>query len=299
MWHSLSVSKKAIPILPKLCRPQPLVHSPFRIYFTRGDGSLPVHVDRAQIIWPRIRVSRGTQRLPPLKRIVFAPLTKRIVLPALTKFSFKGNSEYLEDMVSRIDTPLLDYLEITFFHQLIFETPLLRHLIGRTEIIKAHYRADVAFHSERAEVRVSPQERKAVGEGLFLRISCSPLDWQLSSLAQVCSSSFPPLYTVELFEIVRYRAYLQDYDIDITQWQDLLYPFAAVQKMVLSYGVASRFAPVLQELAGERATEVLPMLQDLHIEGSQRSKPVEEAIQQFIAARQLSGHPVAVRDHEY
>jgi len=55
-------------------------------------------------------------------------------------------------------------------------------------------------------------------------------------------------------------------------------------------------APALQELAGERATEVLPALQNLFLRtlGRQPSGPVKEAIGQFIATRQPYGHPVTV-----
>ena len=234
---------------------------------------------------PQSRVGGGTRRPPPLTRIVLA---------ALTKFRFKGNSEYLEDIVSLIDTPLLDYFKITFFNQLIFDTPLLRHFITRTENIRAHYRSKVAFYDRRAEVRFLPQEGTAVKEGLFLGISCTPSDWQLSSLAQVCSSSLPSLSTVEYLKIFSYRSYWQD-DIESTQWLELLHPFTSVTNLVLSHGSTPRVAPALQELAGENVIEVLPMLQNLHLEGLKRSKRVKEAIRQFIAARQ---HPVTVLDHE-
>ena len=236
---------------------------------------------------PQFRVGRGTQRLPPRTRIVLA---------ALTNFTFKGNSEYLEDIVSLVDTPLLDHFKITFFNQLIFDTPPLCHFISRTEIIKAHYRANVSFYDDGAEVRFSPQGT-AVDEGLCLRISCTPSDWQLSSLAQVCSSSLPPLYTLEHLKILSSRSRWQD-DIETTQWLELLYPFTSVKHLFISDGLVPLVAPALQELAGERVTEVLPMLQNLSLERRRHSEPVEEAIRQFIAARQLSGHPVAVLGHE-
>jgi hypothetical protein len=47
----------------------------------------------------------------------------RSVLPILSRFGFKGASEYLEDLVARIDAPRLCDLEITFFHSLDFDTP--------------------------------------------------------------------------------------------------------------------------------------------------------------------------------
>jgi hypothetical protein len=50
----------------------------------------------------------------------------------------------------------------------------------------------------------------------------------------------------------------------------------------------------LQELIGERTTEVLPNLCDLFLRGSARSRSIMESIQPFVDARQLSGRPVAV-----
>jgi hypothetical protein len=231
---------------------------------------------------PQSRVGRGTRHLPP-------PI--RIVLAALTKFRFKGNSEYLEDIISHIDTPLLENFEITFFNQLIFDTPLLRRFISRTEIIKAHYRAFVAFYNDRAEVRFSPQKGTAIDEGLYLGVSCSPPDWQLSSLAQVCSSSLPPSSSLEHLAIFSYRSHWQD-DIESTQWLELLHPFTSVKNLDLADGLVPLVAPALQELAGEGVTEVLPMLQNLLFYGQALSEPDEKAIQRFIDARQRSGRSV-------
>ena len=188
---------------------------------------------------PRSRVVSGTRRLPPLMHIN---------LTALIKFTFKGNSEYLEDIVSFINAPLLDHFEITFFNQLIIDTPLLRHFISRTEIIKAHYRAQVEFHKDLAEVKFSPPREATVHKGLFLRISCTPSDWQLSSIAQVCSSFSPPLYTSEHLSILSYPEHWKD-DIESTQWMELLSPFTSVKNLVLYDGPL--VGPILQELAGE------------------------------------------------
>ena len=59
------------------------------------------------------------------------PLT-RSVIPVLTYFSFKGVSEYLEELVARIDTPQLNRLFITFLNDVVFDTPQLIHFINRT-----------------------------------------------------------------------------------------------------------------------------------------------------------------------
>ena len=233
---------------------------------------------------PQFRVGRETRHRPP-------PI--RIALAALTIFRFKGNSKYLEDIVSHIDTPLLDNFEITFFNQLTFDTPLLRHFISRTEIIKAHYRAFVAFYNGRAEVRFSPQKGTTIDEGLYLGVSCTPPDWQLASLAQFCSSSLSPLYTLEHLNIVSYRSHWKD-DIESTKWLELLYPFTSVTNLVLSGELIPIVAPTLQELAKaeDRVTEVLPMLKNLFFDGIEPSGAAEKAIDQFFEARRRSGRPV-------
>ena len=127
---------------------------------------------------PRSRPDRKSRRPPP---------PTRTLLPVLTQLGFKGVNEYLEDLVARIDAPLLDKLTITFFHQLIFDTPQLTQFISRTPKFKAHDEARVVFSNWDVTVTL-PQTFD--GE-LKLGISCRQSDWQLSSLAQVCSSSFP------------------------------------------------------------------------------------------------------------
>ena len=85
---------------------------------------------------PRSRAVRRS-RVPPSLPCV--------VLPALADLRFKGDSEYLEDMLSRMDTPLLVSFQITLFNQLVFDTPLLRDLTNRAETTKASHRAVISF----------------------------------------------------------------------------------------------------------------------------------------------------------
>jgi hypothetical protein len=80
-----------------------------------------------------------------------------------------------------------------------------------------------------------------------------------------------------------------------TQWLDLLHLFTSVKNLDLYATSVPFIAPALQELSGERVTEVLPTLKTLFLQGPQPSGPVKEAIGKFIAARQLAGCPVTVR----
>jgi hypothetical protein len=232
------------------------------------------------------------------------------LLPVLTRLWFKGLCEYLEDLVVRIDAPLLDSLVITFFHQLIFDTPQLTQFICRAPKLKTQDEAGMTFSNSVARVVLPPASDRV----LELRILCSPSDWQLSSLAQVCNSSFPQalIHTVEVLYILEAenqpgiaQVPWQD-DLESSQWVELLHPFTAVRDLKISWDFTRHIAPTLQELIGERTMEVLLVLQTLFInvplsmdepipsEFPFPSRLVQESFDKFIAARKLAGHPITV-----
>jgi hypothetical protein len=80
------------------------------------------------------------------------------------------------------------------------------------------------------------------------------------------------------------------------QWLGVLNQFTALKNLYLTRGIARRVCGALQGLSGERATEVLPALRNLFVDELWSFKHIQEAIRPFVAARQLSGHPVAI-DH--
>ena len=193
---------------------------------------------------------------------------------------------------------MLNRSHFHFFNQLVFDTPLLGHFIRRTETFMTTHMARVKFSSRDVEVTLWRREEMANNdvETQSLTISCKPLDWQLSAVAQVLNSFLPSLSTLESLEVAIDLEDWQD-EIDVIQCQEFLHPFTAVKKMSLSDEAFVRLvAPALPELAEERATEVLPALQNLSLttSGSSPSGPLKEAIEEFIATRQLDSHPVTV-----
>jgi hypothetical protein len=221
------------------------------------------------------------------------PSPTKVVLPALKDFQFKGVSEYLEDLVACIDAPHLNYLFITFFNDIEFDTPELVHFIGRIPTFKAPDKARLVFLDGAVRVEF-PLQPSGYGE-LNVGISCKELDWQLSSLVEVCSLLFPPLSTSKHLYIYERRPSLPDLqdDFEIAQWLDILRPFIAVKSLYVSEQFSPRIALVLQKLVGGGMTEVLPKLQNIFLEEPRPSGPVHEAIEQFVAARRLSGHTIA------
>ena len=240
---------------------------------------------------PQSRPDRASRRPPPLTRTV---------LPSLTYLEFRGISEYLEDFVAEIDTPHLHKVDITFFSQLIFNTPRFRRFLSRTEPVGFPDRATLTFTSFSIEVGLSQPQGVVDDAEVKLRISCTELDWQLSSMAQVCNTSLPLFATLEHLYVHEgsYQSYSQPDDMESTQWVELFQPFTTVKNLYLSEEVTLRVAPALKELTGESVSELLPALQGLFLEGLQPLGPVQEAIKPFIAARQLSGQPIAVHRWE-
>jgi hypothetical protein len=223
------------------------------------------------------------------------PLT-RAVLPSLAIFFFKGASEYLEDLVSRMDAPRLSYTFIKFFHQLIFDIVQLPRFIARTEKLSCLNRGEVFFDGLSVGIGFYlPQT--TVTRNLTVRIACSQSDWQLSSLAQICHQILPLLSGVERLDI-RDCFSREPHLEDMMQWVDLFHSFTAVQSLRIPRELGTRIAPVLQVLSEPRAAEVLPALNSLvfeELEPLESGSALQGAIQQFIATRGCSGHPIDIR----
>jgi hypothetical protein len=198
--------------------------------------------------------------------------------------------------VARIDAPRLS--STTFSDNIDFDTPELNRFISRTPILGAYDEARLVFLTFEALVRL----RQTHPEGSDHRmvkviISSNAYGRQLSTVAKICTLS---LRTTENVYIdadgeddspLIWRA-----GMDASEWLDLLLSFTAVKHLYLSKLISPLIAFALhwQELTGGRTTEVLPVLQNVFLEGFQPSEPVQERIARFISARQLTDHLVAV-----
>jgi hypothetical protein len=220
----------------------------------------------------------------------------RTILPFLTSLMFQGNSDYLEGLLSRINAPRLNIIAMTFFNQLVFDIVQLPRFIDRTGKLNTFNSADMVFGKYSVEIKLSLRTGTVEPQTLALEVACEESDWQVSSLAQICSLSLPPLSTLEwlyIHESRDQRPHWQD-DMENDQWLELLHPFSKVKNLYLSEEVARRVAPALQDLSEEMVPDVLPALENLFLEGRQPPGKVQEAVRQFVATRQHSGYPVVV-----
>src|SRR6266576_497447 len=156
--------------------------------------------------------------------------------------------EYLEEILAWIDAPRLDSLNIIFFNQIIFDLPQLFQFINRRPTLRVPEGGYIEFIRNTISVKFPSQPPDHAV--LRVAIKCRPSEWQLSSLEQVCTSSLPPLSTLEdlyIFEHRGYPPFWQD-EVENTLWLDLLRSFATVKNLYLSKNVVPRIAPALQEL---------------------------------------------------
>jgi len=186
----------------------------------------------------------------------------------------------MEDVVSQIDTPILDTFHVVFFNQVVFDIPHLSHFIWRAKNLKPYRRVSVFFDIHAVFINV---QRTLSFEGLKLGVMC---DGQASPL-------MPIIPGIEWLVIEESRD--GEVDIDRAQWLEFLHRFIAVETLSLSMRLVSFIMPVLTEEV-QVVPEILPALRDLILHGSQSfpESVLQDVIEPFITARQILGHPVVV-----
>ena len=225
------------------------------------------------------------------------PLTHAL-LPSLTEFQFHGTSEYLLDFIARIDTPMLDSLQMTL--TLGFIPNLQFHkFINRTDRLKPFIQAEVYLRSDEAQAIF----KSPANPGLDITYEMSgPLDNMMRlyerlrtipsqvERLELCGEDWEELdFSIE---------YDWNEDLYDPLWPQLLHPFVSVRSLYVSEKLGPFVAYTLANPTEESVTEVLPRLENLFLEGLGSSGFVEETIKPFVSARQLSGHPVTVRRWE-
>ncbi|KAI0295422.1 hypothetical protein B0F90DRAFT_1670088 [Multifurca ochricompacta] len=215
--------------------------------------------------------SRPNRRsLPPLRRAV---------LSTLTQFTFHGISEYLEDVVAGIDAPALSYFHVKLFNQLMFDVPQLHQFIFRAERLRVPTYAELEYVFENSVVIIL---KNTLGE-VLLEIACKPLDWQVSSMSDICNQCSTLFSRVEKLRIYgQFPQPERQEEIGVPEWLELFRPFTTVSSLYVSGSLEPLVAAVLEDAADGPVMEVLPALQVLRFEGSRNSAPVEK----FVTARQ-------------
>ena len=244
---------------------------------------------------------QSPQSLPD-REIRIPPPHTRILLPSLTYLHFRTVPAYMEDLVTQIDAPLLESVQITLFNQEFLEVSELAKFVHRADKLSLPHQAEVTFRSDSISITLSPELllRSFNPNTVMLNLACAGSALRLSYLAQFCASCLPTLSPFESLHIhvSMYHMWQDVIDDPDPQWLELLRLFNTVKDLRLSKTVAPHVAQALRMLLVERVMEVLPALENVFISRLEPSGPVQEAISEFADARQRSGHPVSVHDWE-
>ena len=242
-------------------------------------------------------LSIAAQTLSPYPTDQRLPPSTYTVLPALVKLSLKGPHGYLEDLVGRVEAPLLKSGHLHFYDEPIFDTPP-RHgvpqFIHRTKMFPSLGKVQVHFSRE----CIFASFRSSIGPAQFyLSFRCSGLPAGVAIMQRICAQ-WPPLFShVEWLKLqVDFFPEEKRCREAITPWLGFLRAFTAVQTLHLrGEATVSHVARILDELEGERAPEVLPALRaiELHCSESGKSESLR-SLEPFIVAREESEHPVTV-----
>jgi hypothetical protein len=121
--------------------------------------------------------------------------------------------------------------------------------------------------------RVYPEEFP-----IAIHINCDGIDDPVFCLAQVLSQTSSMLLTVTHLEIKAERLWRLEVDyeeVESIDWLDLLRPFTAANRLHVSKEFAFWVALSLEEMSVETASQVLPALDSLFLEG-ERMQSIEK-----------------------
>ena len=234
------------------------------------------------------------QSATPRPNQVHLPPMTRTLLPALTSFEFKGTSEYLENLVTHIDSPQLDWISIRYLNQLIdFQVAQLSEFVDRSvgPKLTPFGHAQVIFRGDWVTFAVHPDpSESSYWYPARTIIPCEGIDWQVSHIAQVLSHFSPTLSTVAHLKLeVQLKRGRQLEGVDDVEWLHLLHQFSAVKTLYLCRKLAKYVALALDDITAEMVDQVLPSLDLIHLAGQPAS-----SVKKFVTARLLSGRPVTV-----
>jgi len=202
--------------------------------------------------------------------------TMRVVLPRLRRLAYRGGTTYLEGILARLETPELRTMNVEFFNQLSFSLPSLLQFARTTAL--TFLSAELHFDEDFASLIVDPLDKYAGGDDgrrthpLLLQVKGKLLDWQVTSILQICSAIAPLLAQTEVLTlgfhkigpdpaaagaaeagVVEAAAGWQGGDIavDRVQWRALLRIFAGVKTVQLTGGRVGDLFRAIQPRHGE------------------------------------------------
>ncbi|KAI9510342.1 hypothetical protein F5148DRAFT_1282039 [Russula earlei] len=213
-------------------------------------------------------------------------------LPNLRWFGFGGASAYLDALLPRITTPLLEKLQLRFADELIFSVSRLLPYMSTAKNLKL-ISADVYFDASGVDVKVYPCEGAKI-YSFWLDVACEDIDFQVYSIAEVLDDLSPIFSAVEHLTLASANNNLSPdlYDeFDRSQWRKLLRSFSKVKVLLIGDELVGEVSRCLRSKEEELPLELLPELKELSYPAGREDG---DRFTDFIEARQNAGRPLIV-----
>ena len=150
-------------------------------------------------------------------------------------------------------------------HQLVFEVPQLFLLFGRAKNVLWTPTEAVVYSSQKGiSIDLTRRTDIEVHELSRIEISCRELDWQVSSVVQICGHASLLLSCVERLDI-RAKSPSPSGLQDVAQWLELFHSFRGMKELQVNSTLGPMIESVLQQAAAEATFGVFPALRRVHL----------------------------------
>jgi hypothetical protein len=225
-------------------------------------------------------------------QLVHVPIASKIALPRLRWFGFDGANTYLEALLPRMTTPLLEKLTLGFFIELTFPVPHLLHFVKKVKDLKCGS-AKISLFNWGVLMKIYPHEgAKTYVFKVF--VGCTQTRQQISSVAQICNALETVLSAVEYltFEFPRsFTSPESSLGIDPTSFREILRSFKNVKTIRVPTGLLGEVSNILPLGSGKSPDALLPELRELVCPMGSLAPYI---FAPFIKARESAGAPVTI-----
>ena len=300
--RTLQSTRISLPLLPQLLLPSrdlvdiQLLEIPSAGYFSPDAFASAIsemtQLETLSLHFLSLPPRRSYLRLPPQSG-------ERIILPSLTHLKYRETSKYLDSLVGWIDAPRLGDIDVTIFFQPTMDALQLGRFIERIEMQASLSQAEIQTSARAISLCIS---HPGAPPRVKLQISCERLDWQLSSMTQICNRFSPFLFRVNEVGISSAQSSSRRGDMDGDSWSELIAALGGANDFRVSGVHVTDILCALHPAHGAQTTNtaVLPSLSNLRVEQPMTTYgSLWDAVQSFITSRWLSARPVVLYAQGY
>jgi hypothetical protein len=226
--------------------------------------------------------------------VTIGPLD-RVVLSNLRWFYFRGVCAYLEALVTRLDTPHVHEISFMLFHQPRYAVPRISAFLRRTKRF-GFDGVRIQFDTGGALISAVPAFPPSSGEKLFIWLPCLRFDFQVASVAQICSALKPNFANMEDLFIKYHQNQLPaewHEQVDPTLWSEVIAQFSGMKTLWISSALISEVRQAIRS-GSQQLLDDMPILAWIIVEvlGDDASIVAAQSLSDLLIEIRRWGGPV-------